>query len=312
MKNATTTRKTRKCAWNALYHTYKITRDRGVLFYRRTDHLVYYTLQSVMSRRHCVKVLGTSHMFTHIHEGIYPEDIQQLSAYEHDLSSVFAREFNRECGRSGPLFSGPFGSAPKRSDKDMRSCMIYIFNNPVEKRLVGKARDDRWNFLPYYDREYPFSQRPVLRYCRKALVDAIHLVDHEYKAGRFLRYALLHRCFGMLNEAEQEQLTDYIVQRYFFFDRRACEDLFGSFEKMLDATELTTGKEFEVGEVFEPYSDVPYREMCAIAARYGLLGPGLQLLRLPQERKIGLARLLLQRTDASNRLIERFLHSPVE
>lgn len=300
--------KPRKSAKDALYHTYKITRDRGVLFYRRTDHLVYYSLQSVMSRRHCVKVLGTSHMFTHIHEGIYPEDILQLSAYEHDLSSVYAREFNRECGRSGPLFAEPFGSAPKRSDKDMRSSMIYIFNNPVEKRLVSRARDDRWTFLPYYDKEYPFSQRPVLRYCRKALVDAIHLVDHEYKAGRFLRYALLHRCFSMLNEAEQEQLTDYIVQRYFFFDRRACEDLFGCFDKMLEATELTTGKEFEVGEVFEPYSDVPYREMCTTVARYGLLGPGLQLLRLPQERKIALGRFLLQHTEVSNWQIERFLH----
>ena len=301
-------RKPRKNVRGALYHTYKISRGGNVLFYRRTDHLVYYTMQSVLSHKHRVRVLGTSHMFTHIHEGIYLEDVVQPSAYEHDLSSLFAREFNRECGRCGPLFAGHFGCAPKWSDKDKRACLIYIFNNPVEKRLVGKARDDRWNFLPYYDKEYPFSQRPVLRYCRKALLDAIHLVEHEYKAGRYLKYPLLHHLFSTLDGQEQEQLTDFIIQRYFFLDRRACEALFGDYDKMLKATELTTGKEFDVGETFEPDSDIPYREMCAIASRYGMLGAGLPLLRLPEDRQIRMARFLLQQTEATDRQVGRFLH----
>lgn len=298
----------RKFAENALLHTYKRTRDGGVLFYRPIDHLVYYTLQSVLSRRHKVRVLGSSHMFTHVHEGAYSEDIVQLSAYEHDLSLIFAREFNREVGRSGPLFAARYGSAPKRSDKDKRSCLIYIFNNPVEKKLVTKAQDDRWTFLPYYDREYPFSRRPVIRNSRKQLLDAIHLVEHEYRSGRYLRYNLLNHLFSKLDNEEQEQLTDFIIQRYFFFDRKACEELFDDLEKMVRATEFTTGKEFELGEVFDPYSDTPYREMCSLVRQHGLLGAGLPFLRYPEERLARMAQYLLEHTDASEKHVARFLH----
>ena len=291
-----------------MHHTYKITKDRGVLFYRREDHLVYYTLQSVLSRKHRLRVLGTSHMFTHVHEGILAEDLMQLSAYEHDLSSVFARGYNRETGRNGSLFDGRYGSAPKRGDKDRRSCMIYIFNNPVEKKLVAKAQDDRWTFLSYYDREYPFSQRPVIRYCRKPLVNAIHLVDHEYSTGRYLKYNMLHHLFAALDDGEKEQLTDYIIQRYFFFDRNACEELFGSISSMLESTNLTTGKEFEMKEVFDSYSDIPYREMCSLVEKYGLLGAGMPLLRLSEERKTKLASFLLKKTSADEKQVARFLH----
>ena len=298
----------RRHSQNALHHTYKITRDRGVLFYRPSDHLVYYTLQSVLSRRHHLPVLGTSHMYTHVHEGVQPVDLRQLSAYEHDLSSIFSREYNREAGRKGVLFSGRFGSAPKHTDKDKRSSLIYVFNNPVEKKLVGKAVADRWNFLAYYEHEYPFSRKPVIRYCRRRLVDAIHQVEHEFKAGRYLNYALLHRLFGPLDPEEKEQLTDFIIQLYFFFDRKSCEELFGSLGRMVSATELTTGKEFEVGETFEPFSDIPYREMCQVADQYGLLGPGMALLRLPEVRKARLAQLLRQRTSASDVQVARFLH----
>lgn len=300
--------KKRRHAEDALQHTYKITRDGGVLFYRREDHLVYYTLQSVLSRKHRLRVLGSSHMYTHVHEGTLPEDLVQLSAYEHDLTSIFARDYNRETGRSGALFDRHFGSAPKRDEKKMRSCMIYILNNPVEKKLVKTAREDRWTFLPYYEEEYPFSRRPVIRYSRKPLVDAIHMVEHEFRSGRYLKYNLLHHLFSSLNEEEKEQLTDFIIQRYFFFDRKGCEELFDSIDKMIASTELTTGQEFEVKEAFGFSSDVPYREMCSAVERYGLLGPGLPLLRLSEERQIRLARYLLQSTNAKETQVAKFLH----
>ncbi|MEE3482366.1 MAG: hypothetical protein VZQ80_10340, partial [Lachnospiraceae bacterium] len=88
----------------------------------------------------------------------------------------------------------------------------------------------------------------------------------------------------------------------------SCEELFGSLGRMVSATELTTGKEFEVGETFEPFSDIPYREMCQVADQYGLLGPGMALLRLPEVRKARLAQLLRQRTSASDVQVARFLH----
>ncbi len=300
--------KKRRTTKNALQHVYKITRDRGVLFYRREDHLVYYTLQSVLCRRYRLRVLASSHMFTHVHEGTLPEDIMQLSAYEHDLSSIFAREYNREYGRRGALFSGRFGSAPKWSGKEKRSCLVYIINNPVEKKLVSRAVEDRWCFLAYYEKSYPFSKAPVIRYSRKQFVDAMRVVKHEYVAGRYLRYSLLRNLFEGLTEEEREQLTDYIIQVYFFFDREACEELFGNVQRMMETIAVTTGKEFDVGEEFDPSSDVPYLEMCALLSRHGMMGQGMPFLHYADEQMLRLRRYLLRNTGASERQVARFLH----
>ena len=186
--------------------------------------------------------------------------------------------------------------------------MVYIFNNPVEKKLFRRAQEDRWNFLAYYEKDFPFSKRPFIRYSRKQLVDAIHLVEHEFRAGRYLGYKMLHRVFAELNAVEREQLTDFIIQLYFFFDRRACEDLFGSIPQMIKATELTTGKEFDVGEEIDPYSDIPYREMCAIVEKHGMMGAGMPFLHLPEERQMRLASYLAQHTGATDWQVARFLH----
>ena len=58
------------------------------------------------------------------------------------------------------------------------------------------------------------------------------IVESEFKGGRYLRYALLNRLFETLIPEEQEQLTDYIIQLYFCFDREACCQLFESLQQM--------------------------------------------------------------------------------
>lgn len=300
----------RKTAKGACQHTYKITADGGVLFYRTIDRLVCYTLQSVICRRYRLRMLVSSLMFTHIHELSEPLDIVQLSAYQRDQISLFAKAFNRETGRTGPLFDYHFGSAVKRSDKDKRSCAIYVLNNPVEKRLVRRAIEDRWNFLAYYEQDYPFSSKPTLRRSRKALVDAVHLVEHEYHTGRPLGFPLLNHLFASLNEREREQLTDFIIQIYFFFDRQACYALFGDFDRMVSATDLTTGSEYDLAEPFDPHSDRAYQEMCAIAGQYGLTGPGIPLFKLPDVRLDRLGQLLRNQTSATDKQISRFIHRP--
>ena len=300
----------RRVPSGSLQHIYKITADRGVLFYRIIDHLVYYSIQSVMARKHCLPVLCACHMFNHTHGLAAPVDPLQLIAYEHDVNTVFVRSYNKETGRTGPLFQQPFGSAPKWTEKDQRSALIYVCNNPVEKRLCQQAIEDRWTFLAYYEQEYPFSKRPYLSEARRSLREAIRMIDNEFRAGRWLNYPMLSNLFSPLGVLDREQLTDYIIQRYFFFDREACYRLFGGWEEMMGAIRLTKGREFEVGEKFEPYSDIAYREMCAEVNRYDLLKQGLPLLGLPPGRKQSLAAYLERVTSAEKNQIARFLHFP--
>lgn len=306
MKNAIK----RKVPEGSLQHVYKRTADHGVLFYRVSDHLVYYTIESVMAHRHRIPVYATCHMFTHTHDSVAAVDPAHLSAFEHDLNCVFTREYNLETGREGRLFEGPFGSAPNRDDKEKRSALIYIMNNPVEKRLVSRAIEDRWTFLAYYEDAFPFSERPVLSRSRWALRNAMKEVDVEFRSGRYLGYAILRRLFAGLNDMEKRQLTDYIIHRYFYFEVEGCRKLFGSMARMVKTTDETKGREFEVGEEYDKSSDVPFREMCILAGRYGLLNQGFPLWHLPDNRLNAIGFSLQEKTGATDLQVARFLHRP--
>jgi len=296
----------------SLQHVYKRSVDGGVIFYRTIDHLVYFSLQSVMARKHNLKVLCIAHMYTHLHGLLASTDPCQLSSFERDLNIVHTREYNKEMDRTGRLYHGPFGAAPKRTEKDKRSSLIYVINNPVEKKLCSSAMDDRWTFLAYYERTFPFSERPSLKTCRWVLRNAFRVVDQEYNGGRYLKYVLLHHLFAPLNDVEREQLTDYIIQRYYFFDNASCYRLFGGWEKMVTAIDMTKGKEFDVGEEFDPFSDIPYREMCDVAEKFGLLAKGMPLFSLPEVRLKKLAEYLKSNTSASDYQVAKFLHHEFE
>lgn len=281
-----------------------------MLFYRVADHLVYFTVESVIARRHNLPIQASCHMFTHTHDMVAAADPSQLIAFEHDLNIIFTREYNEETGRKGRLFEGPFGSAAKCSEKDKRSALIYIFNNPVEKKLVRRAIDDRWTFLAYYDNAFPFSSKPMLSQCRWALRNAMKEVDIEYRCGRYLGYAILRRMFEGLNEEERWQLTDYIIHRYFYLDVKGSSKLFNDLSGMVKTVEETKGKEFEVGEEIDKWSDVPYREMCIAAGRAGLLRPGFPLWNMTASKIEEIGRKLQSKTGATDLQVAKFLHRP--
>lgn len=249
-------------------------------------------------------------MFTHTHDMVAAADPTQLIAFERDLNRIYTQEYNEETGRQGRLFENPFGSAAKSSEKDKRSSLIYIFNNPVEKKLVRHAIEDRWTFLAYYDNAFPFSARPMLSQCRWALRNALKEVDVEYRCGRYLGYAILRRLFEGLNDEERWQLTDYIIHRYFYLDVKGSSKLFSGLSNMVKAVDLTKGREFEVKEEHDKWSDVPYREMCVAAGRAGLLRPGFPLWNLSASRIDEIGRNLQSKTGASDLQVAKFLHRP--
>jgi putative transposase len=76
---------------------------------------------------------------------------------------VYVKEYNAAHGRSGPLFEGRFGSAPKRGLKLLRTAIAYLYNNPVEKLLCRRAQDYKWNFLAYGKLSNPYSAKLVMR-----------------------------------------------------------------------------------------------------------------------------------------------------
>ncbi len=291
----------------AWHHVYSITQDGGVLFYRISDRLCFYTIISVCARRFNIIVLGLSLMFTHFHMMLRAVDIAHLRAFVGTVLSIFTRLINADRRRNGALFKRPFGRAMRVSEKEKRSSIIYLLNNPVEKHLVKKAVEDRWTFLAHYGEAYPFTPKLVKRNVSFRLRCACDYVDGECAAGRSLIPSALRRLFEPLTRAEQEQLCDYIINKYCCIAYKEVIELFDGEENLMTAAAASTGKEFDVGEAYDPYSDVPYREMVTLASRKGLFDDW-KLLHLDEAERGKWMQFFLNMTSANELQVSKFLH----
>jgi len=297
---------------DALHHVYFLAEAGNVLFYTRSDRLSFYTTLSVLAKRYGVIVVGVSIMFTHVHLMVRAVDMAQFRLFMGQLIRTFSRMVREDRGLSGPVFNTPFGSAPQKESKRQRSSLIYLLNNPVEKHLCAKAVGDRWTFLAYYGGDpHPFSAPLNKAYASRNMRHACSLVDTEFRAGRFLRPALLRNLFRPLSREEQEQLADHIILVYRTIDYDVANKLFGGYDRLLHATEETSGKEFEVGEVFDPSSDVPYLEMSRIASRSGLF-ENWKLLHLTSHEQQDWMRQFRTSTHANEVQVRKFLHTQGE
>lgn len=296
-----------------LNHCYQRTANHGVLFYTVRDHLVFFTVFCSVAERHKVRVLKLVQMPDHTHHSTIAETMQQLAGFQRDYTSVFAKERNRAFGLSGPVFETPFSSAPKRGDKEVRTNLIYLDNNPVERKLVKKAEEYRWSYLAYAQSHHPFSERIVLRNVSMSLRRALKRVEYLKSQGRYLPYRLLDRMFETLStKEEKEQLTDYIICTYSVIDHAEAARYFGGFENELLAAHSTTGSEYDINEGFIGKSDKHYAKLTSILLKGNRFKDIHEILNLSADEKLRLLDALQRESSAPEKQIRAFLHLPVE
>lgn len=204
-------RHNRICVTDALNHCYQKTKDGIVLFYSVCDYLVFFTLLCTVALRYDVKIIALALMPDHLHESIFAKSRYELWRFMQTLLSMFAKEHNVTCHRKGALFKSPFGSAPKTSDKKIRTNIAYVANNPVERHLSQSAESYRWTFLAYANSDHPFSKPIVKSRASKKFKQAIAIVDSNCAENMHLKYSVLKTMFSGLNKEECNQLTDYII-----------------------------------------------------------------------------------------------------
>ena len=298
-------RKERRVKDGILNHCYQRTVGGGVLFYSISDHLVYFTSYCVQARKHNVKVLGMCQMPDHLHDSLIVRDKEQLGAFKREQNTWFSKVQNEYCGISGPLFMHPFGSAMKTDDKKVRTNLIYVGNNPVERHLVEKAEDYRWNYLAYAVSDHPFSDKVVIRKCSSALKQAMNQVRAQFGEELPLNYYMLNRLFAPLDEVETQQLVDYIISLYNVIDYAAALEYFGgNHKRFLTALHSTTGSEYDIKEKKTGRSDVYYAQMSAMLIQEYGLGDIHEFMKM--DKKVLLA-FLRGKTGATDKQIAKFL-----
>ena len=293
-------------------HCCQRTVGRGVLFYTFIDHLAYFTQYCIMARKYNIHVLALCQMPDHLHDSVIAERRRNLEKFKQDTNSWFAMRWNERYGLQGQVFEQSYGSWPKRGDKNGRSNLIYVGNNPVERRLVEKAEQYRWNYLAYAVSGHPFSKKLVIRDASWPLQRAVKEVKAQFKSGKPLQIHQLERLFARLDREEREQLTDFIISTYNCIDYAAEIKYFGNYDNMLIAMHATTGGEHDAHEVFVGKSDAPYGQMTDYLLRNHIVKDIHEILSLSAEEKYNLFVLLRKNVDAPGELILKFLHLPVE
>jgi len=279
-----------------------------ILFFDTIDRLVYYTRYAVTVRKKNIKTLALSIMYDHLHGLCVFENTTEMSELIRDHLSCFAREYNLDAERTGPLFECAFGSAPKESVKKTRSAIIYIGNNHVEKDLCKKAEDCRWSFVAYLNSDHPFSERIDKKHISDKLKLAISCVDSRCKAGIPLSYPALRSYYSGLNEVETEQLTDYIIVSYYPVDRQAVLSYFdGDYNTFLTALHSTTGNEYDIGEDYSVNSHQRIEQIIKLCTNSSFKGNIKRIQTQTKDKKGVIAGILRERTGASLHEIKKLL-----
>ena len=304
--------KHRRFSRDVLNHCYQRTADNGILFYSYRDHLVYFTTYCICARRYGIQVLGLCQMPDHVHDSTKAKRKEQLASFKRDLNTHFSTAYNKAWGTNGPVWDSPFGSAPKHGVKQIRTNLIYLGNNPVERNLVKTAEQYRWNFLAYSQSDHPFSEPLVIRRASWHLQNAIKEVKARFKAGKPMTNGQLNRIYAPLQPEEAYQLTDYIISIYNVIDYQATQAYFGGYDNMLAAMHATTGNEYDLKESFVGKSDAVYYQMTSILLRELKMADIHDILSFSSAEKYEAFQLLRRETDALSDQIAKFLHLPIK
>ena len=300
--------KNRKFIEGEYQHVYQRTAKRHNIFYCDADYLVYFTIFCIWARKLKINILGLCLMIDHLHMLIQGRTKETVSRFISTVTKIFIHEYNSAIGRSGSLFEKRFGSATKQGRKKLVTTIVYIGNNPVEKKLCMRAEQYRWNFIAYLDSANPFSEKIKLRTASFRLRRSMKIVDWQHKQGRHLNYSLLRILFSGLNRKEHSQLTDYIIGKYNVLDKESLVWIFGSYENMLKAIHSTTGSEYDIKEDFNVASDTVYQDIREFITKNLTSDDIRKLTVIDMKEKIKVANRIKAHLGVPSWQIYKFLH----
>ena len=294
----------RKFAPGECMHIYQRTIKGYNIFYDLEDFLVFYSIFSTVAREYDIVILELCLMVDHIHILISASSLRQISLFIQHYTSLFVREYNYSINRHGSLFHKSFGSAPKKGSKKIRSTIVYIGNNPVEKKLCRYGEEYRWNFLSYMQEE----SRCIKDTMSKKLKAALKEIKQCRANAQHLNFGQIRRMLKGLTSAEQNILTDYVIRMYFPFGKDALLSFYDSYEDMIHAMRSSSGSEYDIKENFNSGTDRIYEEM---TKEVKMLYPGIpvrEVTVMDIDKKIEIGLTLKRNTDASIYQIAKFLH----
>ncbi|MBQ9411251.1 MAG: transposase [Bacteroidales bacterium] len=298
----------RKVADGEVHHIYQKTKGGVLLFYSLRDYLVFFTIYCIFAEKLDVTVLALCPMPDHLHSACRFMNAEQMVKFVQMYTHCFSREWNKSRRRRNSLFQKRFGSAVKLGNKAVRTTINYNYNNPVERKIVSRAEDYRWNFLKYFRNRNPYSKPLDESASSCKLRRALQDVRAVYKRGEWVRYAQLDLWMKDLSADEVQQLADYIISTWNVIDYVGAISYYGDFDAMIRSFHDNTGSEYEIREDKDNYSDAVYSDCTRILMKEGLISSVREVPGLPIFKKLELYKLLSSRTAAKPVQVRKYLH----
>ncbi len=287
---------------------YQQTVGGALVFYSGEDFLVFFTVFCSVARRLNIAVLSLCPMVDHIHCTVIAPDWTSLSAFVQQYTHLFAWEWNVSRNRKGSIFKHRFGSAVKRGNKSVRSTLNYNYNNPVERKLVDRAEQYRWNFLQYARSAHPFSAPLVESSSPRAVRAVMREIRSIHDDGTYLRYTNLRRWSEKLTPIQMQQIGDYVIGLWNVIDYDEAMKYYGNYDVMIRTFHDNTGGEYDIKEEKDPFSDAVYAQFTKILLSEGLIDNVRSIPCLNEEKKLALFDILDRRTGARPKQIRKYLH----
>ena len=299
-----------RCSTKPVAHIYQRTINGFLLFYSVSDFLVFFSIICTVAKKRRITLLGVCPMFDHIHVLAEAFSRKEISGFVWEYTLDYAKAFNTSIGGKGSIFEDCFGCSIKRKEKAIRTTCSYLYNNPVEKKLCGKAPGYRWNFLAYADQRYPFSKPIVRNKASSRIRKAAAAVDWCVQMNKPLNYTLLSSLTDPLDKAERQQLTDYIIYSYSSIDYGRLISFYGSYEKMCLAFESNQGSEYDIKEKYDPDNHLAYIRLGAAVAKMAPDGDIKKILSAPLEKRLSIMRAVRWECKATERQLEKYFRIP--
>lgn len=231
----------------SFYHIYQRSIDKDKIFHSWIDALVFISILWTRTLKSNAEIYALCLMDNHIHL-LIRADIRTLSTFVQDYTITFAKVYNKEYGKTGPLFSKRFGRAEKYKVKYLKTCLAYIFNNPVEAHKCSKAEEYVWNLLAFGYSSHPFSDTLDITRARSCMRQAARHIKALHSRREALSFQMLKHLFKPLGKQECLQLRDLILRIYNPTDYSLVTSLYGSMKKALTAINSNTGSEYNIKE----------------------------------------------------------------
>ena len=132
------------------YHIYNRGVNYGDIFFDRANWLFFLRRLRDYCPAERAAVLAYCLMPNHFHLVVRCEVDQFGLVAMQPFAVSYTKAINKQEGRVGPLFQGPFQARPVTSDGDLLHLSRYVHLNPVAAGFV--ARPEEWEFSSY--REY--------------------------------------------------------------------------------------------------------------------------------------------------------------